>query len=75
MLCGHVHNTVENAWLKTWTKDLRDAYRYNTGFGPVNCGQIYNVGAMMKWIEYTPRTLDEIIKRWAEYHSEEVASV
>lgn len=70
MLCGHVHNTVENSWLEKWTQDLRETKRYNTGFDAVNCGQIYNVGCMMKWMEYTPRTLDEIIGRWDACHGE-----
>ncbi len=63
MLCGHVHNSPENDWLEMWTKDLRDTYKDSAGFGVVNTGQIYNVGCMMPWMEYTPRTLDEILKR------------
>lgn len=68
MLCGHVHNTAENDFLEKWTKELRDAYRNNPGFTGANCGQIYNVGCMLPWMEYTPRTLHEIIKRWDEHH-------
>ncbi len=61
MLCGHVHNTAENVYLEKWIAELKD----NSGVGgvhAVNCGQIYNVGACMPWIHYTPRTLDEIIR-------------
>lgn len=67
MLCGHVHSTVENDQLEKLIQDLRK----DTGefFRP--CGQIYNVGCMMPWMQYTPRTLDEIIRRWGEYHKED----
>lgn len=64
MLCGHVHSTVENVYLEKWTKELKS----NAGAIFQPCGQIYNVGAMMPWMEYTPRTLDEIITRWNKYH-------
>jgi len=68
MLCGHVHNTAENEYLERWTKELRNG----TGSFFQNCGQIYNVGAMMPWMQYTPRTLDEIIKRWEKHHRTEI---
>lgn len=67
MLCGHVHATGENDWLEKWTEDLRRAAAANPSPG-ANLGQIYNVGAMMPWIRYTPRTLDEIIRRWEQFH-------
>lgn len=71
MLCGHVHNTAENDLLEKWTKELRIGYQRGFGTHAANCGQIYNVGCMMPWMEYTPRTLDEIIKRWDACHREE----
>jgi calcineurin-like phosphoesterase family protein len=58
MLCGHVHTTRENDFLEKWKKELRDTRRYNYD----NCGNIYNVGCMMPWMNYTPRTLEEIIE-------------
>ena len=30
-------------------------------------GQFYNVGAMMPWINFIPRTLDEIIVNYISY--------
>ena len=68
MLCGHVHATAENDILERLIKELRDDYRSGAVAHAANCGQIYNVGAMLPWINYTPRTLDEIIQRWEEYH-------
>ena len=59
MLCGHVHNTEENALLEMWTHELRqNAATTTKPFA--NLGQIYNVGVMMPWMHYSPRTLDQI---------------
>jgi calcineurin-like phosphoesterase family protein len=61
MLCGHVHSTRENDFLMKWTKELRDTRFRNTD----SCGNIYNVGCMMPWMNYIPRTLEEIIRYFA----------
>ena len=66
MLCGHVHNTAENEHLEKLIKELRK----DTGGFFQSCGQIYNVGCMMPWMQYTPRSLDEIINRWDQHHRE-----
>ena len=59
MLFGHVHNqTRESRWCDKWISELRnnriDSYD--------NRGNLYNVGCMMPYMNYTPRTLNEIIK-------------
>ena len=59
MLCGHVHDTSENQWLEQWRSELIER-READGLG--NYGHIINVGCMMPYMDYTPRTLDEIIK-------------
>lgn len=59
MLCGHVHTTKENEWLEAWRNDLRNK-RIQDGVG--SYGQIINVGCMMPYMDYTPRTLDELIE-------------
>lgn len=58
MLCGHVHKTVENELLSWYTIDIRAQYKKGRN---ANYGQIINVGCMMPWMDYTPRTLDEIL--------------
>ena len=68
MLCGHVHNTAENAILERLIQELRNNNHTFSCAHAVNCGQIYNVGYMMPWMEYTPRTLDEIVTRWNRFH-------
>ena len=59
MLCGHVHTTLENEWLEKWRSELRKQ-RVLDGGG--NYGNIINVGCMMLYMNYTPRTLDELIE-------------
>lgn len=54
MLCGHVHRTRENDYLE----ELRRRMREDPQAGR---GNIYNAGCMMPYMNYTPRTLDEII--------------
>lgn len=57
MLCGHVHITSENDYLEKWRSELRMDRRERPG----NCGNIINVGCMMPYMDYTPRTLEEIL--------------
>lgn len=58
MLYGHVHNhTKEAEFIKKWTQELRD----NCISDYDNKGQIINVGCMMSYMDYTPRTLKEIL--------------
>ena len=69
MLHGHVHDTRENKILNSLKEqikisrenalsaELADSHAYNRA-------QIYNVGAMMPWMDYTPQTLDEIIFKY-----------
>jgi len=57
MLCGHVHTTRENDFLERWREELR---RTRSEAGD-SYGNIYNVGCMMPYMDYTPRTLDEIL--------------
>ena len=56
MLCGHVHDTKENDLLTEWRSEL---WRKNTSDSD-NCGNIINVGCMLSYMNYTPRTLDEL---------------
>lgn len=59
MLCGHVHTTKEDQWLEIWRSQIRNAYSE----APDNFGQIINVGCMKPYMDYTPRTLDELIEK------------
>lgn len=59
MLHGHTHITREQAFVEKWTKELRDSKSSNSD----SCGNIFNVGCMMPYMEYRPKTLDEILKR------------
>lgn len=52
-LYGHVHNSFEHNMMMYNRYLMRELY-------DKQC-EMYNVGAMMPWMNYTPRTLDEII--------------
>ena len=57
MLYGHVHRTKEYEYLT----EMRKAIKANaTGYGTPS-GNFINVGCMMPYMDYTPRTLAEII--------------
>ena len=51
---GHVHTTNEGKTLERMIEE------YRTEEMPM---LMYNVGCMMPWMDYTPRTLDEILER------------
>lgn len=53
-LYGHVHNSCEEIIFQDFIKNLNDKYN-------IKC-VAKNVGAMMPYMDYTPRTLEEIIK-------------
>ena len=54
-LYGHVHNSFEANMMEHDRMLLEDLYCRKCN--------MYNVGAMMPWMDYTPRTLDEIERR------------
>lgn len=58
-LYGHVHNSFEYNMVE------HDRYLMTELYGK-QC-EMYNCGAMMPWINYTPRTLDEIIEGYKQY--------
>lgn len=53
MLYGHVHNSREWKFVEKWQKELWDE-----GIP----ARIINVGCMMDYMRYTPRTLEELLK-------------
>lgn len=52
-LYGHVYNSFESNMMEHFRKEMIELY-------DKQCN-MYNVGCMMPWMNYTPRTLDEII--------------
>lgn len=52
-LYGHVHNTIEEDLFQQVVSNIKRQTDI-----PMNC---YNVGCMMDYMDYTPRTLEEII--------------
>ena len=58
---GHTHITGEQDWVEKWTRALI----FNRGMGQPT-GQIINVGCMMPYMNYIPRTFEEIIEAGKE---------
>ena len=58
-LYGHVHNSHQWNMCENWIEETRRLQDI-----PM---RMYNVGCMMEWMNYTPRTLDEIIEGYKQY--------
>lgn len=52
-LYGHVHAAWDHNMIESWRKQIEALY--------LTEWKGYNVGCMMPYMDYTPRTLDEII--------------
>lgn len=52
-LYGHVHNSFESKMMEHDKFLMEELWGYPC--------RMFNVGAMMPWMNYTPRTLDEIV--------------
>lgn len=67
MFCGHTHNrTNEEMKRRQYVQDLIDSRKEEYD----NRGQIINVGCMMLYVNYTPKTADELIDWWHRYYIE-----
>lgn len=65
-LYGHVHNSFE------WNMMEHDKFLMQELY--TRPCRMYNVGAMMPWMDYTPRTLDEIIAANGEHENKDGGS-
>lgn len=64
MLYGHVHNnTDESKVILDFIKCLRNLHEENPS-QHVNHGQLINVGCMMPYMNYTPRTIEYLIDKF-----------
>ena len=62
MLFGHVHNkTQESLFVKKWISELKQN-NLTSDYPVCNKGNLFNVGCMMPYMNYTPRTLEELIQ-------------
>lgn len=76
-LYGHVHNSPEETIYRESLQRLiesknidDDSPHHRTPLKLTNNYLAYNVGAMMPYMNYTPRTLDEIIKYGNKYYKQ-----
>lgn len=58
-LFGHVHETIENDFVNHFKQYIKE---HDTRERGKHMCQFYNVGACLPYINYTPRTLDEILE-------------
>lgn len=56
---GHVHNSGDYDLVKKFQKEVTDFYKERDGKG--DACQMYNVGCMIDYMDYTPRTFEEIV--------------
>lgn len=59
LLYGHVHKGAEDAYFQKCISEMKNECRHAVGQDII----AYNVGCMKSAINYTPRTLEEIIDR------------
>jgi calcineurin-like phosphoesterase family protein len=52
-LYGHIHNSRQWNMMESWREELKQLQDIP--------GRMYNVGCMISYMNYTPRTLDEIL--------------
>ena len=63
--CGHTHNrTAEENRRQEYVLDLLKNRKQDYD----NKGHIINVGCMMDYVNYTPRTAEELIEWWEKYY-------
>lgn len=62
-LYGHVHTSLEDSYFMMALNRLNEYFLCQTKKGKTDCPQAeaYNVGAMLSYIAYCPRTLKEIM--------------
>ena len=61
-LYGHVHNSFEWNMTENSKRLMRELYDRPC--------EMYNVGSMMPWMDYTPRTLNEILYAHSKEHED-----
>ena len=59
-LYGHVHTAFEAGMMENVRRQMEALY--------IRPSHMYNVGAMVSYMDYTPRTLDEIVSGWQAHH-------
>lgn len=69
MLFGHVHNNKEWELMEKIIDEIKATSNNFWGSAPRNKANLYNVGCMMPWMNFTPRTLDQIISGYDKYRS------
>lgn len=62
-LYGHVHSSFEHNMIESFRRQMTELY-------DKQCS-MFNVGVMMPWMNYTPKTLDQIVDGYMEAYENE----
>ena len=73
MLCGHVHITRENELLEKWRDEMWADLNNTLKRSGASYGQIINVGCMMPYMNYKPKTFKEILQGFSKYQTQRMA--
>ena len=65
LLYGHTHMTKEDDLFQKSIKTLNNYFKEETDLGRTDCPQCLaiNVGCMFPYMNYTPRTLKELLQK------------
>ena len=66
LLYGHVHNSIEEYYFKKCLREMNNDDFFGRRAGD-SILRAYNVGCMMPYMEYEPRTLEEIVDNYPQY--------
>ena len=68
LLYGHVHNSIEEYYFKKCLRDMNNEDFFNRRDGE-EVLRAYNVGCMMPYMDYEPRSLTEIATRYERFEN------
>ena len=66
LLYGHIHNSIEEYYFKKCLREMNNEDFFNRRAGE-EVLRAYNVGCMMPYMDYEPKTLSEIVRGAEEY--------
>ena len=70
LLYGHVHNSVEEYYFKKCLREMNTEEFFDRRKGDTVL-RAYNVGCMMPYMNYEPRTLEEIVMESERFYNEQ----
>ena len=69
LLYGHVHNSIEECYFEKCLRGMNAEDFFDRRAGDKML-RAYNVGCMMPYIDYEPRTIEEVVGRYERFYNE-----